>query len=174
MNNVRYKTASLLKKTSMYRSRYVYNRHYLPTAVCLTYPPQLMPVSLLQQGPITPCTFFSNTESVKNSATDFQGEKDGVFFPANGTIQIAGQSPQKTEKAHFVSRKNKNESVQRLYLMNGGMSRWRAPWQVKGCEHKALVGMVKSLPISQNMFLCLQRVFKLIYLNYICLHIQRA
>lgn len=38
MNNVRYKTARLLKKTSMYRSRYVYNRHYLPRAVCLTDP----------------------------------------------------------------------------------------------------------------------------------------
>lgn len=36
MNNVRYKTTRLLKKTSMYRSRYVYDRHYLPTAVCLT------------------------------------------------------------------------------------------------------------------------------------------
>lgn len=79
MNNVRYKTARLLKKTSMYRSRYVYNRHYLPTAVCLTYPSQLMPASLLQQDPITPCIFFSNTKSAKNSARDFQGEKYVLF-----------------------------------------------------------------------------------------------
>ena len=79
MNNVRYKTARLLKKTRMYRSRYVYSRHYLPTAVCLTWPPQLMPVSLLQQGPITPRIFFSNIKSVKNSTRDLQGEKY-IFF----------------------------------------------------------------------------------------------
>lgn len=82
MNNVRYKTARLLKKTSMYRSRYVYNRHYLPRAVCLTDPPQLTPVSLPQQGPITPCIFFSNTKSVKNSTRDFFKKKNmfQVFF----------------------------------------------------------------------------------------------
>lgn len=73
MNNVRYKTTRLLKKTSMYRSRYVYNRHYLPT-VCFTCALQLMPVSVLQQGPITPCIFFSNMKSIKNSARDFKGE----------------------------------------------------------------------------------------------------
>lgn len=91
MNNVRYKTATPLKKTSMYRSRYVYNRHYLPTAVCLTYPPQLMPVSLLQQGPITPRIFFSNTKSVKNSARDFQREKYGVFFLQMESSRLQGK-----------------------------------------------------------------------------------
>lgn len=78
MNNVRYKTTRLLNKTSMYRSRYVYDRHYLPTAVCLTYAPQLMPVSLLQQGAIAPCIFSSNMKFIKNSARDFKGGK--YFF----------------------------------------------------------------------------------------------
>lgn len=168
MNNVRYKTTRLLKKTSMYRSRYVYDRHYLPTAVCYTYALQLMPVSVLQQGPITPYIFFSKMKSIKNSARDFEGEK--YFFSANETIQTVRQNSRKSEKAHFISHKKK-ESVWQLYLMNeGGLS----GEHIKGCEYKALLRMVKSLPISQNMFLCLQRAFKLIYLKYVCLHIKRA
>lgn len=77
---MRYKTARLLKQTSMYKSRYVYNRHYLPSALCPFYPLQLMPGSLLQQGTITPCIFFSNIKSGKNSARDFSRRKILFFF----------------------------------------------------------------------------------------------
>lgn len=83
MNNVRYKTTRLLKKTSMYRSRYVYDRHYLPTVVCFTYALQLMQASVLQHSPITPCIFFSNMKSIKNSARDLEGEKYFFFCKCN-------------------------------------------------------------------------------------------
>lgn len=113
MNNVRYKTARLLKKTSMYRSRYVYNRHYLPRAVCLTDPPQLTPVSLPQQGPITPCIFFSNTKSVKNSTRDFFKKKNMFqvfffFFPCQRNHPDWEAKSLKILKAHFISHKRKS------------------------------------------------------------------
>lgn len=68
-----------------------------------------MPVSVLQQGPIPPCIFSSNTKYIKNSARDFKGEF--FFFPANRTIQTVRQNSQKSEKAHFNSHKKKKESV---------------------------------------------------------------
>lgn len=74
---MRYKTTRLLKKTSMYRSRYVYDRHYLPTAVCLTY---ALPVSVLQQGPTAPCIFFSNMKSIKKTVLEISKEKNNFFL----------------------------------------------------------------------------------------------
>lgn len=62
MNNVRYKTTRLLKKTSMYRSRYVYDRHYLPTAVCLTYAPQLIASFSPATGPYCSLHFLFKYE----------------------------------------------------------------------------------------------------------------
>lgn len=123
-------------------------------------------------GPYRSLHFLFKYEIHKKTVLEILKEKN-FFFSANGNIQTVRQDSQKSEKAHFISHKKKKESIPQLYLTNGGMSQ-RAKRHIKGCEHKALLGMVKSLPISQNMFLCLQRAFKLIYLKYVCLHIQRA